>query len=319
MISGIVSISKFDEAPIPVHRTTDNLLGWLREHQYRLHLQPQLDESGATSAWGLARHFLYEVKDETFVPISVAVPWHGVRLQLSQDDDGLMASSHLALIPIEVANEVDERLKSESDEVRLRSCWPLLRCFVYLDISDYSTYPPGQQALIVASLTKLVEAAQRRQHKESTGTPERAICSGDGYIFLFLDPGEATWFAAQLATEIEHAVAKKSVPVEFHFRMGIHIGEVFPFEEAGQPSKWNYAGDGINGGRRVLDAIGPDADDLVFLSGEVLKAIRAESDSVTSYSEILDYLVNRGRKKDKHGRAWRVFELNHRDAAAGTG
>ncbi|MCC6738254.1 MAG: hypothetical protein IT452_04355 [Planctomycetia bacterium] len=172
---------------------------------------------------------------------------------------------------------------------------------------------------MLEALPRLVKDAQVCDRANHTGNPKKVISSGDGYIFVFLDPEEATWFAAQLATRIEHAVAKKTVPVEIHFRMGIHIGEVYPFEEDGIAEKWNLAGDGINGGKRVIDAIGPDADDLVFLSGQVVTAIYAKSDSPTGHAEILDYLVNRGRKKDKHGKAWRVYELNHRNAAWGTG
>ena len=66
-------------------------------------------------------------------------------------------------------------------------------------------------------------------------------------------------------------------------------------------------GDGINGGKRVLDAIGRDADDLVFISDEVRSEIlRLPSDVHQTFAAAMR---NRGRHRDKHDRPWRIYEL----------
>ena len=42
-----------------------------------------------------------------------------------------------------------------------------------------------------------------------------------------------------------------------------------------------------------------------------MKAIVGAWDHTFPHERILDSLSNRGRKADKHGTYWRVFELNH--------
>ena len=76
------------------------------------------------------------------------------------------------------------------------------------------------------------------------------LCIGDGYIFVFDDSVSATYFAAFLAQLVESMISNKRI-VEFHFRMGVHVGKVFGFYDIGRDG-WNYVGDGINGGNRVL-------------------------------------------------------------------
>lgn len=248
------------------------------------------------------------------IPVFASRPLLENERTLGPCPDGLIRGEQVAWITPELREEVNRCLLSDAEELRRLSSWPIVRTFVYLDISDFSTLPPGHQALIVTSLPTFVSEAQRGRRPEHTGTPEQMICTGDGYIFVFVEPVAAAWFAAQLATEIDYAVAKPKDLVEIHYRMGVHIGEVFPFEE--RADRWNFTGDGINGGRRVLDAIGKNADDLVFLSGDVVKAIHAKAEISTGFGEIMQYLVNRGRRKDKHDKPWRVYELNHRDAAS---
>lgn len=57
------------------------------------------------------------------------------------------------------------------------------------------------------------------------------MCIGDGYIFVFREAMEATYFAAYLAHLIEVMVANRQLPVNFHFRMGVHVGPVYTFWE----------------------------------------------------------------------------------------
>ena len=45
-------------------------------------------------------------------------------------------------------------------------------------------------------------------------------------------------------------------------------GPVYTFWDTGRGA-WNYIGEGINGGNRVLGVIGKDQDDVVFVSAEV--------------------------------------------------
>jgi class 3 adenylate cyclase len=109
---------------------------------------------------------------------------------------------------------------------------------------------------------------------------------------------------------IEVMVAKRIVPVEFHFRMGVHVGLVYCFWDAGR-NGWNYAGSGINGGSRVLSAIGKDTDDVLFISAEVRQQIIAANDQTSVFRDLIANLHNRGRRNDKHGNSWRVYEVNH--------
>jgi hypothetical protein len=208
---------------------------------------------------------------------------------------------------------------------------PLL---VYVDVSDFSRHRPGQQALIVGALVSMVRewsywnmgAALDAWHDL-----EAMLCIGDGYIFVLKDVVLATYFAAHLAQLIEVRVACRQVPVEFHFRMGVHVGPVYYLWDWGRGGRqgtgtvwevdgrlertevgdWNYIGDGINGGQRVLAAVGKDADDVLFVSGQVRQALTARDDGTMPCRRILDCLSNRGRRADKHNNFWRVYEVNH--------
>jgi class 3 adenylate cyclase len=207
----------------------------------------------------------------------------------------------------------------ENSPVRRLSTWPIDRAFVYADVSDFSRYPAGQQVLVINSIVSTVRdrllwstalASEARQNIET------AICIGDGYIFVLKDPALATYFAAYLARLIEVLVARGETPVGFHFRMGVHCGPVYSFWDPGRKD-WNYIGDGINGGQRVLGAVGKETDDVVFVSGQVRQRINAADRGDSPYPQILAALHNRGRKADKHGNPWRVYEVNHTGLTAG--
>ncbi len=105
--------------------------------------------------------------------------------------------------------------------------------------------------------------------------------------------------------------AKQWLPVEFHFRMGVHIGDVYCFWDTGRQG-WNYIGDGINGGQRVLAAVGKDSDDVIYVSDHVRRQIIHQNNGTTLYRIVLASMSSKGRRPDKHGRLWRVFEVTPR-------
>jgi len=221
-------------------------------------------------------------------------------------------SRHGAVAPIHVSNtllaELNEKLQEEDSDVRRVSSWTVERTFVYIDVSDFSTIPPGRQVLVINSLIECSAACVRRSPPK-VNRPEASLCIGDGYIYVFKTASAATRFAAALAHEIETRVAKKSVPVEFHFRIGAHVGHVFRFWDPGRKD-WNYIGDGINGGNRVLTAMGKDTDDVVFVSSAVRERLIAD-EMMTPNDRLLRMAMrNRGRHTDKQGKRWRIYELH---------
>lgn len=210
---------------------------------------------------------------------------------------------------------IRERMKSENDDIRCLAAWPVERAFVYVDISDFSRFEPGEQALVINTLgwlSRLPSDSASGYELKAAKDIESILCIGDGYIYCFKSSLHAAYFAARLANHIESHVARK-VGIEFHFRMGVHVGDVFRFWDIGR-DRWNYVGDGINGGNRILSAIGKDMDDVVFVSNKVrdqLLSLELSDEYPCNY--LLSALQNRGRKSDKHGRMWRVYELHHTD------
>jgi class 3 adenylate cyclase len=211
-----------------------------------------------------------------------------------------------------VLKQLNEALPDESSEVRKLSSWPVVRTFVYLDVSGFARYKPGQEALIINSLVEILSTDWYWTGPAATlhERCEALMCIGDGYIFVFQEPMPGTYFAAYLAQLIEVLVARRRLPVQFHFRMGVHVGEIYHFWDPGR-NDWNYIGDGINGGNRVLSAIDKGYDDQVFISGEVRQALMANPGQDACTPTLLANLHNRGRREDKHGRPWRVYEVAH--------
>jgi hypothetical protein len=128
-------------------------------------------------------------------------------------------------------------------------------------------------------------------------------------IFVLRDPWKAAFFATYLANLIEVLAAKGILPITFHFRMGAHFGNVYRFFDPGR-NDWNYIGDGINGGQRVLGAVGKDTDDVLYISAE-LRQTMVKQTKPQHFPAIVEDAHNRGRKADKHGNPWRVYEINH--------
>jgi class 3 adenylate cyclase len=242
--------------------------------------------------------------------LRAAAPPHGLG---PIDGGGINRIPSLTFITEELLAALQCDLGKEEDAIRRLSAWPIHRSFVYIDISDFSRYQPGQEALIIHALAGIV-GDQRFWTSpfvaDAWDAIEAWMCIGDGYIFVLKDAILATCFAAYLAQLIEELVARKLTPVEFHFRMGIHCGPVYCFWDPGRED-WNFIGEGINGGQRVLAAIGKETDDVLFVSQQVRHEITAQSDHTARHGSVLACLENRGRRADKHGNLWRVYEVNH--------
>jgi len=226
--------------------------------------------------------------------------------------DGTVAGDSGIWVTSQLIDDLGRELCVDDSDIRRLSAWPVPRSFVTLDISDFSEYPAGQQLLIIKSLIQLVGTRRywdigRAAHLHHGY--EEALCIGDGYVYVFTSVLDSTVFAAHLAKLIEVIGAKGRLPVPFHFRIGLHFGEVYSFWDPGRKG-WNYSGSGINGSRRVLEAIGKDRDDMIFMSGEFKDELVRTNDATSTFRAILGTLQNRGRHRDKHGNPWRVYELN---------
>ena len=246
-------------------------------------------------------HRLYEA-----VPLN---PRH-----VAPGSDGLGSQRTRFFVARPLLDALDERLADPDDDVRRLSSLPVDRAFVFVDISEFSKYPPGQQAVIINALIKVV--ATPRFWNDPGGLArdagldqEAVMCIGDGYIFVHRGAWHAVVFAAYLAYRIEFLLAKGRIP-EFHFRIGVHYGPVYRFWDIGRRD-WNYIGDGIIVGQRVLGTIGKDQDDVVFLSAETRREMQANSEPRHPFTSIIRWLQNRGRRADKHGQLRRLYELNH--------
>jgi class 3 adenylate cyclase len=208
---------------------------------------------------------------------------------------------------------------NDKDPLWCVSTHSVMRAFVYLDVSGFSKYPPGQEALIINTLVRLATSLRGWSLPDAVTareSMEAQLCIGDGYIYVFPDPLKATLFASWMAELIQQMVARRNrmgltgLPVAFHFRIGVHYGAVYRFWDPGR-ERWNYIGDGINGGNRVLSVIDKKYDDILFVSDAVVHEFIARGPHTSIYANVRNCLENRGRQEDKHGKPWRVYLLNH--------
>jgi hypothetical protein len=193
------------------------------------------------------------------------------------------------------------------------------RAFVYLDVFGFSKYAPGQEALIINTLVGLVNLAQLWNYIEANDARnniEAQLCIGDGYIYVFPDPVKAALFASWFAELIQQLCVRPRdarrlpLPLTFHFRIGVHFGDVYRFWDPGR-KWWNYIGDGINGGNRVLSVIDKKYDDILFISDAVMNEFIAQAPTASIAKNVRNCSENRGRQEDKHGKPWRIYMLNH--------
>ncbi len=243
----------------------------------------------------------------------------------SQDDGNCVCTTPM-WVSKQLLDEMNNELPDDTSDIRRMSSWPVQRVFVYVDVSDFSKLRALEQAIVINSLTTLSNdenawddnAWDAGLEKWAFENIESRLCIGDGYIFVFTRAVKATLFAARLAVKIEQLCAEQEMQPQFHFRIGLHVGPVYHFWDTGR-NGWNYVGDGINGGARVLQAIGKDYDDLIFLSDAVRQAIRSEPSQREIGSSVPGMIARnlmramrpRGRHADKHGSRWRVYELTH--------
>jgi class 3 adenylate cyclase len=220
--------------------------------------------------------------------------------EVYEGTDGLALKRDQVLISDAVYQTIREKIYDDESDIRRFSSRQIERAFVFVDVSDFSTLPSGIQQLVVLSLIRLA-----RESQENVQEAEAELCIGDGYVYVFKDPVMATFFAAEVAKRIEQEVAANTAP-EFHFRIGVHVGQVRCFWDPGRRD-WNYVGEAINGAQRVLSSIGKETDDAVYVSAQVRQRIQLSRWS----GQVLALLDNKGRKTDKHGKHWRVYQVNH--------
>ncbi len=291
---------------ILIFREIDKLTEWLKAEGHILHLVKEGE--------------VYKVPPSTPANTQEVLGEKVFRICGTQSlptPSGSRAAAEMSAKPLcawateSLMKEVNEKLADESQEVRKLSMWPVRRAFVYVDVSDFSQRVAAEQALIINTLTTLTRKKEywsKPMESEVRQSVEDQLCIGDGYIIVFKQSIHATYYAARLADKIEEFIAEKQLVIHFHFRIGIHVGQVYRFWDYWR-GKWNYIGEGINGGNRVLTAIGKDADDMIFVSGEVREELRAET--TPAARSLIRIMSNRGRHSDKHGGMWRVYELRH--------
>ena len=272
---------------------------------------------------GLHRHgSTVPVGSETLLLLSMALPFPEDAF-IGAVNRGIAPRPSPLWVSEDLFTQLNEEIKDDRSAIRRISTWPIDRAFVYFDVSDFSKEKAAKEVFIINSLIRV--ATDNRYWPGgymavAKNDLEASLCIGDGYIFVFKQVWCAVFFAGHLACLLEYLLAKDKLPVEFHFRVGVHVGPVYCFWDMGRGANgdWNYIGDGINGGQRVLAAIGKGTDDVVFVSGEAREALQRESHPTGHPARaILHGLHNRGRRADKHQEFWRVYELNHTNAVGG--
>jgi class 3 adenylate cyclase len=237
--------------------------------------------------------------------------------------DGLWPAPSGVMVSESLLAELHAELEDPESDVAKVSCIPTKRCFLYVDISEFSKMKPGIQLTAVTDLLHLT-LDETHWRSPMIAAPaalqdvEARLCIGDGYICVLRNATLAAYFAAHLAHLIEAKRAPRARTfTHFHYRMGLHIGPVrrlWEITHQGDPGRWNYIGDGINDGQRVLSVINsdkstPDLDDVIYLSEELKVEIQRCQSELGEL--VLRNLQERGRPEDKHGLKWRVHQLSH--------
>jgi hypothetical protein len=235
--------------PIDVlFETRDELVQFYKHHVVKLIVRREVS-GRAVPGHGRSRR-TPKGNARIFSVLTAIAPWSDSTE--AADSDGIVAAESNMWVPEPLDQLVAAERDDEASDVRRLSSWPIRRTFVYVDVSDFSNFRPGKQALMVTALAGVV----RRRHfwigepfaERAQGDIEAMLCAGDGSIFVFRHPAPATYFTAHLASLIEMLVARALVAVELHFRMGVHAGPVYCFWDPGRED-WNYIGEGINGRR----------------------------------------------------------------------
>jgi class 3 adenylate cyclase len=220
-----------------------------------------------------------------------------------------------ALIHSDTFDELNRELNNSHSVVPRAAAVLVDRTFVCIDVSEFSRGSTEDQLMMLRVLHHALTSTfawLRPSMAYAAKSAEANICTGDGYIYVFEDAWDAAVFAASLASTLENYLAEKGVaPV--HFRIGVHTGPVRWFWAVGVNGQgsWNYVGDGINDARRVIEAIGKDKDDVVYLSAECRAAMRQHISENDDEDDGVSYTFNRGRHRDKHKKPHRLYELDH--------
>ena len=293
-----------------------NLVDECKVRAHMLYAHPMTDTGGETNGANTTKYELGTVQRNDKYELQSTQEMASEFVLASQKDReaGILPVGSGITVDGALLEELNTAINTPGTDLRKLTSIAESYAFVYLDISDFSKFKPGQQALVVNSVRWLASSVYsfcRPPHRFNPNMADtHRLCIGDGYIFVCTNPLDATWFGACLAKFIVAVVAKNLVPVEFHFRMGIHWGPVYHFWDEGR-NNWNYIGNGINGGNRVLSVIGKDIDDVVFVSSAVRDWLIANDNFNAAYRSLLGNMTNRGRRKDKHDRNWRVFEIDY--------
>jgi hypothetical protein len=240
-------------------------------------------------------------------------------------DAGIAARRLPFFVGDTLLNDLNAALSEEYSDVRRLSSQQVERTFVYVDIAKFSKHPVGRQLCIINSLIRVVRdkslwlAGKEEPSSFTFGSLkalEASLCIGDGYIFVFKNAAKAAFFAAYLSDTIERLIADDRI-VDFHFRMSINTGLVYTFwdpyhQDSSEAGRWNYVGQGITDGERVLTAIGKDKEDIIYVSAETRRKILSEyqNDRNSPYNATR-WLQNRGRQADKHDVLRGLYEINH--------
>lgn len=303
-------------------------------------------QTGHTLAYGHGR-LVERGSSQGFESIALAVAIAKDEVIMNDEEIGVpgwkASDSHFAYIKPGVVKELNALIDDEAKEVCRIVSKPLLRTFVYLDISDFSEFTPGNQATVLRSLIheyKSLEEYNSNFPELSTQMKhlDAELCIGDGYIFVFRNCFAGVLFGCTLAELIDVANANCTNEVEYHFRMGIHMGEVLSFYDYGR-NGWNFTGNGINVGNRVLATINKKFDDLIHVSDSVRYQIRqiARHQPIQRVLDSMDegimnsgssgvvptiddpylagllskHMTAMGRHEDKHKIKRRVWRLNY--------
>lgn len=239
--------------------------------------------------------------------------WELLEVAFDSEGNSVNHGSNI-VVTAELMTQLNELVSDEDSEFRHLIPVPIEKTFVYIDISDFTKHKPMQQAIIINSLSGVISMIENDMGKDSG--IEAKLSIGDGYIVVFKEAWKAVEFGVRLAHCVEFLQAGlgfSGLPIDYHYRMSAHTGPVFRFHDVGR-NNWNYVGEGINGGQRVLDVMGKEIDDVFYISKETYHAVRHAPNVLGGRSipgAIIANADNRGRKEDKHKRAWRVYQLNH--------
>ncbi|MCC6738840.1 MAG: hypothetical protein IT452_07320 [Planctomycetia bacterium] len=128
---------------LPKFKSLEEVVQFLRRFNHRLYVRPLGEIPHSSGPWYVVRTQLITSAPDPLVRIYRAESTVAEERTLGACFDGLKQGVPIAEVPESVCKAIESKLDSD-DDIRWLSTRPITRCFVYLDISDYSTYPSGQ-------------------------------------------------------------------------------------------------------------------------------------------------------------------------------